>query len=328
MKILITGAGGFIGSHTANILSKKDYEIVLVDNHSRHGNASVFKQFKDNTNVKVHDLDLTQEINWKNLGENYDAIFHFAAINGTRHFYERPYEVIQINLSLLQNCIKWHSQNSPNAHIIWTSSSEVYAGVKDLLLPTPEETPVGIDDIKNPRYSYSISKLAGEILLINYGRSTKSLWTIVRPHNIYGPSMGFEHVIPEFLIRVYKKEDPFKIYGADTTRTFCYIEDFVRGLLLILETKNAIGEVIHLGNENDEITMVDLAKRLFRLFDWYPDLDVHQPPSGSTPRRCPSIAKARRILGFNPTVNLDIGLELTYEWYSKNYNSMNLGINK
>jgi UDP-glucose 4-epimerase/UDP-glucuronate decarboxylase len=261
---------------------------------------------------------LLTEQAWRSLGGPFDAIYHFAAINGTRYFYERPYEVLETNLQLVRLCIQWHERFCPQARIIWTSSSEVYAGVVGLKLPTPEDTPVGISDVTNPRYSYSVSKLAGELLLINYARQRDARWTIIRPHNIYGPAMGYEHVIPQFVVRAWRQENPFRIFGADTTRTFCYIDDFVRGLLAVLDCDRASGEIIHLGNEQDELTMLELAQRLFAVLDWHPEVEVHPAPPGSTPRRCPSVEKARRLLGFEPRVQLDVGLSLTYNWYRQN----------
>jgi nucleoside-diphosphate-sugar epimerase len=318
MKLLVTGAAGFIGFHTAAALASQGHELVLADNYSRHGRSSGFRSLATSPKVRLHELDLCDPQAWAQLGGDFDAVFHFAAINGTRHFYERPFEVLDINMQLMRMCLAWHRQHSPRAHIVFTSSSEVYAGVAGLQLPTPEETPVGIDDVTNPRYSYSVSKLVGELLLISYARSTKAPWTIVRPHNIYGPGMGYDHVIPQFIARAIRREDPFRIFGADTTRTFCYIDDFVRGVTAILGSPQAVGQLIHLGNESDELTMLQLANRLFAVLGWQPAVELHPAPAGSTPRRCPSIAKARRILGFAPSVGLDRGLKLTYDWYQHN----------
>jgi nucleoside-diphosphate-sugar epimerase len=318
MKVLVTGAAGFVGHHMARALAHAGHELVLTDNFSRHGPQAAFRDLVGSPRVRLLELDLRREGSWDELGGGYDAIFHFAAINGTRHFYQRPFEVLETNLELMRLCILWHRRQCPTARIIWTSSSEVYAGVSGLELPTPEDTPVGITDVTNPRYSYSVSKLAGELLLISYARPNDVPWTIVRPHNIYGPAMGYDHVIPEFIVRACRKEQPFKIYGADTTRTFCYIDDFVHGLMLILNNPASSGEIIHLGCEEGELNMLQLAKHLFDILEWHPAVDVLPAPAGSTPRRCPSTAKARRILGFEAKVSLDDGLRRTYEWYRNN----------
>lgn len=320
MRILVTGAAGFVGYHTSRALAREGHHLVLVDNFSRHGPSSAFRDLVESPNVRAQQLELCDERAWQQLGGEFDVIFHLAAINGTRHFYQRPFEVLETNLELLRLCIRWHRQYCPRARIIWTSSSEVYAGVAGLALPTPEDTPVGINDVTNPRYSYSVSKLAGELLLISYARPNEVPWTIVRPHNIYGPAMGFDHVIPEFIMRAVRRENPFQIFGAQTTRTFCYVDDFVRGLLLILHAEDAAGELIHLGNDQDELTMLDLARRFFAIIDWHPAVEILPAPAGSTPRRCPSIEKARRLLGFAPTVQLEDGLRRTYDWYRSNVN--------
>jgi len=318
LRILVTGAAGFLGHHTARALISNGHDVTLVDNHSRHGDTDVFSELSQNPNVKVHELDLRQEANWEKLGNGLDVILHLAAINGTRNFYERPYTVLDTNIELVRQCLSWHRRRNPQAYIVWTSSSEVYAGVSGIQIPTPEDTPVGIDDVTNARYSYGVSKLAGELLLINAARAYDVPYTIVRPHNIYGPGMGYDHVIPEFIMRACRRENPFSIFGGDTTRAFCYVDDFVQGLLLILQTKSAIGEIINLGDDRQELTMRQLASLLFALVEWEPEIDVHPAPAGSTPRRRPSLEKARRLLRFEPTVPLEVGLRLTYEWYRDN----------
>jgi UDP-glucose 4-epimerase/UDP-glucuronate decarboxylase len=317
VRALVTGAGGFIGYHTAVALAEAGHQAVLVDNFSRQPKDAAFAQLLAHPCVTSHQLDLMQEESWKTLGGGYDAIFHLAGINGTRFFYQRPHHVLDTNVQLMRLMLAWHRRFSPGTHVVWTSSSEVYAGVPGLPIPTPEEVPVGIPDVFNPRYSYAVSKLTGELLLINYARDQQAAYTVVRPHNIYGPRMGQEHVIPEFSLRIKRREEPFRIFGGVETRAFCYVTDFVSGLTAIPEASEAQGQVIHLGDDRQEIRIIDLAEKMFQVAGWHPDrVEVQPAPAGSVARRCPCLAKARKILRLQPKTSLEQGLRETYDWYA------------
>ena len=321
MRVLVTGAAGFLGYHTAVALSAVGHDLVLVDNFSRHQRDDVFRELLDSRRVEFHKLNLMVERNWKVLGSDYDVVTHFAAVNGTRHFYERPFHVLETNIDLVRQLLAWHHRYSPEARIIWTSSSEVYAGLPEVEIPTDEETPVGIGDVFNPRYSYAVSKLAGELLIINYCRSRDVRYTIVRPHNIYGPRMGQDHVIPEFVLRILRREEPFRIYGGDQTRAFCYVNDFVGSLMAILGSQSADAQIFNLGDDRCELRILDLAERLFRIAGWHPNVALLPAPQGSVPRRRPSLEKARRILDYEPRTEPEEGLRFTYEWYEKRYDN-------
>ena len=316
MRILITGARGFIGLSVASALIEQGADLILCDNGSRGPADTAFESLLSNPSVTYFDVDLTKSTGWDILPKGIDAIFHFAAINGTRYFYERPYEVINTNLLCTIEMLHWHLKNDSNSHIIWTSSSETYASVNHPI-PTSENTSVGISDVFNPRYSYAASKLAGEVLLINYARTENKPFTIVRPHNIYGPRMGTEHVIPEFIMRLINKENPFLIYGAEQTRCFCYIDDFVNGMLATLAHEEAKGQIFHLGDDRNEIKIIDLAQMLHDIANTETNFKVEPAPAGSVERRKPDITKAKDLLGFRPVMDLRLGLKSTLDWYSE-----------
>jgi dTDP-glucose 4,6-dehydratase/UDP-glucose 4-epimerase len=183
--------------------------------------------------------------------------------------------------------------------------------------------PLLVPDVMNPRYSYGGGKIIGELLCINYGRKHFDRMTIFRPHNVYGPDMGGEHVLPQFILRAKTAVDnsptgdiPFPIQGQGTeTRSFIYIDDFTDGLLLVLENGRH-NEIYHIGTQ-DEISVRDLAVQVVELFGRRP-LIQHLPlQAGSTARRCPDTTKLR-ALGFAPKVPLAAGLKLTFDWYTQN----------
>jgi nucleoside-diphosphate-sugar epimerase len=141
---------------------------------------------------------------------------------------------------------------------------------------------------------------------------------IIRFHNIYGPRMGFEHVIPQFIDRIIRRENPFKIFGSNYTRAFCYVDDAVKSINCIVENSKSMNKIINIGKDDEEIKIIDLAKKLFKIENYEVPIIEKKSPEGSVLRRCPDISKLKD-LGFTPTISLDSGLSKTYKWYNKYY---------
>jgi len=320
-KVLITGGAGFIGFHLAKLLAKTQ-EVTICDNLFRGKDDSELKQLLTLKNVSFLKCDLTERRELEKLEKNYDYVYHLAAINGAKYFYEIPDKVLRVNTLAVINILDWFI-NSNCKKILFTSSSETYSGTMNkfgVKIPTPETVPLCVEDVKNPRWSYAGSKIVGELFFINYARIHGFDMSIVRYHNIYGPRMGHEHVIPEFCTRIHRKEDPFKIFGGKETRAFCYIDDAIRATKLVMESKRTNGEIVHIGNDKEEITIMDLVKRMFKIAGFHPKLDIKAAPPGSVKRRCPNIDKLKKLTGFESKIDLDIGLKRTFEWY-KNENT-------
>lgn len=319
-KALITGGAGTIGYFLGKLLAEQGQEITIADNLSRGKIDEEVKELIKKHNVRFVKLDVTDRKQLNKLDKDYDYVYHLAAINGTRYFYEIPQEVLRVGVQGVLNILDWF-KDLKRGKILFTSSNEAYASWVNLNggpIPTPETVPLCIDDVTNARWSYGGGKLIGELLFINYARVYKFPMSIVRYHNSYGPRMGFEHVIPAFFSRIIKKEDPFKFIGANPTRAFCYIDDTTRATQIVMESKKTNGEVVHIGNDQEEITMLDLAKKMFKLFDYHPKkLAIKEAPKGSVLRRCPDLTKIRKLTGYEPKINLDEGLKRTFKWYKK-----------
>jgi UDP-glucuronate decarboxylase len=320
LKALVTGGAGFIGFHLSKYLLERDYEVTICDNLSR---GRMDKDLEDLV-VKKHlsfvKADLTDQSHLPRLENDYDLVYHLAAINGTSNFYKIPYEVLRVNVLSLLNVLEWIKDADCN-RLVWLSSSETYgglAGVLDFPVPTAENVAVGISDVFNARFSYAASKIAGELLCINYARAHELKVSIVRPHNIYGPRMGYDHVVPQFIMRIMEKENPFKIRGSENTRSFCYVDDCVEAIRLIAESAVTDVQIFNVGNDKQEITMANLASKMFDLFGFHPKVEVYPAPDGSVARRCPDIGKIRHLLSYEPRVDLEDGLQKTYLWYSAN----------
>ena len=318
-KILITGGAGFIGYHLAKALAEDGHDIVLCDNLFRGQREREVAELCQRQKVRLVQCDLTQPQSLTSLDNDYDFVYHLAAINGTRNFYEMPDKVLRVNTLALINVLDWFVQGS-RGKFLFSSSSEVYAGTARALslpIPTPEEVPLLVDDLFNPRLSYSGSKILGELLAINYARVHNFPFTIVRYHNIYGPRMGYDHVIPEFCQRIIRRVSPFPIYGAQESRAFCYVSDAVTATRLLMESSAADGNVVNIGNSGEARVIEELAKQMFDLFDFHPPVEIHEAPLGSVMRRCPDISKLEEFTGYRPGTPLSMGLFETFTWYKE-----------
>lgn len=328
LKILITGGAGFIGYHLAKHLlklHKNNIQLVLVDNLQRGLMDDDFKKLLEQPNVNFLNLDLTDPSSYEKIGSNYGHVYHLAAVNGTKYFYQMPHETSRINLLSLIYILEWFRTKNSEGKICFPSSNEAYAGGLNafgtLPIPTPENVPLVVEDPYNPRWSYAATKLMGEVLMIHYLSMYNLRGIIVRPHNFYGPRAGYDHVIPEFVARINDRVDPFPIYGADDTRTFCYIDDAVRAIQMLMDspkTDNQPIETVHIG-DTMETLIYDLAEKLFTVTGWKPkEIKVENSPHGSVKRRLANVSKLQSFVGWKPEVSFEDGLCRTYEWYMQN----------
>jgi nucleoside-diphosphate-sugar epimerase len=268
------------------------------------------------TGVAIRDAETTAR-----AVEGVDCVAHLGAINGTRFFYEQPELVIDVAIRGTLNVIDACRRHGVR-HLVVASSSEAYQSPD--VVPTPENVPLVVPDVLNPRYSYGGSKLAAELIAFNYGRTGFDRVVVFRPHNVYGPDMGFEHVIPELSLRAAaaiaasapRGPVRFPIKGdGRQTRAFIHIDDFTDGLVTVIERGEHLN-VYHIGNP-EEVSIETLAQLIFRQFDREPNFDYEPAPAGETRRRCPDIGKLQ-ALGFAPRIALAQGLPGVVAWYRAN----------
>lgn len=320
VKSLVIGGAGFIGFHLASSLANQGQEVVIMDNFARSEADILLNELISKSNVTFLKKDVTIPESFNELPTDFDYVYFLAAINGTKNFYERPHEVLKVGIKGMFNVLEWFTRQE-KGKFLFSSSSEAYAGALNILgdkfpIPTPERIPLVVEDPSNPRWSYGLSKMAGEVILHSYAKACGvKNFCIIRYHNIYGPRMGHDHVIPEFAERVLKKETPFKIYGGNETRTFCYVDDAVMATQKVIESSETCGETIHIGRSDGEISIIDLAKKIFKIARLNPPIEILPAPLGSVSRRCPDTSKLKR-LGFEAKVSLDEGLAKTVSWYA------------
>jgi|TARA_B110000438_G_C15816548_1_gene652244 nucleoside-diphosphate-sugar epimerase len=316
-KYLVTGGSGFIGSALVKRLLNEGHSVRVFDNNSR-GNLRRLDDILDKIEFVEGDIRDYDQVNQACKG--VDSICHLAFVNGTKFFYELPELVLEVGIKGMMNILDACKENNIT-DLILASSSEVYQSPQQV--PTPEEVPLIVPDLLNPRYSYGGAKLITELLAINYGRNNFERVVIFRPHNVYGPDMGWEHVIPEFLLKMDnlagnqpKEKIDFNIQGTgNETRAFIYIDDFTEGLIKIIDKGEHLN-VYHIGT-SDEIPLSQLAQTVARIFNVEINLIPGALAEGGTLRRCPDITKLRG-LGFNPEISLENGLQISKDWYTEN----------
>lgn len=314
-RILVTGGSGFIGSHLVKRLVDLGCKVRVLDNHSR-GSAAKLGDYIDKVDFIQGDVCRYEDV--RKAAAGVDTLFHLAYINGTRFFYEKPEKVLEVAVKGAIHTLDAVLEHRIPRYVL-ASSSEVYQ--QPAQIPTPETERVIIPDISNPRFSYSGGKLISELMTIHYARKYGFSASIFRPHNVYGPDMGREHVIPELFFKMKHSSNDFqnsriaiKIQGTGKeSRAFCYIDDFIDGVLLCAE-RGASGEIYHIGNDAEEVEISDLVHRIAGLLQLEVEIVNDTLPAGGTTRRCPDIGKMRR-LGYSPRVSLNEGLRRTLVWY-------------
>jgi nucleoside-diphosphate-sugar epimerase len=316
-RILVTGGNGFIGSGLVRALVRDGKQVRVLDDNSRGRPRRLDDVAKDIEFIAgdVRDADAVAR-----AAQGVDEVHHLAFINGTEFFYTAPERVLDVGVRGMINVIDACRQHGIG-NLILASSSEVYQTPPNI--PTDESAPPSVPDPLNPRYSYGAGKLISEIMAINFGRKFFQRVLIFRPHNVYGPDMGFEHVIPQFALRLHANaaRQPtgrlrFEMQGTgDETRSFCFIDDLIDGIMVMREKGEHLG-IYHVGTM-EEVTIADLARRIARAGGREIEPIAGPPAAGGTLRRCPDISKLAR-LGYKPRVPLDEGLKPTLDWYWRN----------
>ena len=286
MKILITGANGFIGSHLKDRLEKSEqYEIIAWDREQG-------------------DLKLPQNF------PEVDVVIHLAAYNSTKEFYTKGFEVIKDNILTTMNLLEHYMKQENKPLFMYTGTPESYAGATDFFnykLPTDEACPLVVPDVKNIRWSYANSKALGEQAVIASGLP----YQIIVPNNIYGPRQK-NHFVDEFIARA--KTGDIALYGWKNTRSWLYVEDFTEAMERLINSKQAVNEKINIGS-NDEVEVLKLAEIIIKNMGIDKPIEKHDAPEGSVARRLPDITKVKSLTQWEPKTSLEEGLKTTVEWY-------------
>ena len=299
--ILVTGGSGFIGSAITKYLVAQKKNIIVYDNNSR-GNLDRLKDVSNK--IKFINGDIRNKTKLLNIN-NVETVIHLAYVNGTKYFYKKPFEILDIAVNGLLNILYFCKKKNVK-NLFLASSSEVYQN--PLKIPTDEKEMMKIPDIYNPRYSYGGGKIISELYGIHFAKKFLKKFIIFRPHNVYGKDMGNEHVIPEFISRLkkLKRKKKFLIYGTgNEIRSFIHIEDFISGFDKIFRKGKNL-EIYNIGT-TEKIKVSDLAKLIASKLGKKIKFKKIKVLKGSPNVRCPNINKIKR-LGFKKKISLKHGI--------------------
>jgi nucleoside-diphosphate-sugar epimerase len=323
MRVLVTGGSGFLGAALCGQLVAEGHQVVAFDNNSR-GHARRLAGLEESIHFIEGDVRNLEQVRVATKG--CEVVWHLAYINGTRFFYERADDVLEVGIKGAINTIDAALFEGVTRYVL-ASTSETYG--EPIHVPTDESEPLKISDITNPRFSYGGGKIASELLTLHLAARRGLETAIFRPHNFYGPDMGVEHVVPEITRRIVTLSDglrrkavalPIQGDGSDT-RSFCFISDGARGAL-IAGTKGDNGGIYHVGTDR-ETTVADLVRQIGESLGIEVTIIPGDRPAGGTPRRCPDITKLR-ALGFEPEISLEEGIARTARWYAEDFMGSNL----
>jgi nucleoside-diphosphate-sugar epimerase len=322
MNVLVTGAAGFLGqnfiSYFAHLngskLLQSPVRVIALDNFLTGKQTSLAPFISEHLNLISHDI--TKPFN---TPVKVDFIIHAASIASPVFYRRYPIETMDANIIGLRNLLDYAISN-PVESFLFFSSSEVYGDPVASEIPTSEDYNGNVS-FTGPRACYDESKRFGETLCINFWRIHKVPVKIVRPFNNYGPGLNLNdrRVLPDFFRDVINGQDIVLLSDGKATRTFCYISDALEGYLRVLLSKHN-GEAFNIGTETPEISIHDVATEVIRISGKRLKV-IHQKDkdeqylTDNPQRRCPSIAKARTCLDYNPSVTLNEGLTRSYRYY-------------
>lgn len=312
-KVLVAGGAGFIGSHICRRLLDDGYEVLCVDNYLT-GSLNNISYFKNNTNFKILEADITQPLD---TSLKADAIFHLASPASPNHhsplsYHKLPMETMMANTVGTHELLKFAEEH--NAKFLFASTSEVYG---DPLSHPQKEEYRGNVSTTGPRSVYDEAKRFGETLTSYYTREKGLDARIVRIFNTYGPFMARSdmRMIVNFINQALDGE-PITIFGdGGQSRSLCYIDDLVEGLIRLMFYPNTIGEVVNLG-ATEEHTVLEYAKIIKELVNSASEIQFSEDlPLDDPTRRKPDISKAKKLLNWNPETSLEDGLRKTVEYF-------------
>jgi nucleoside-diphosphate-sugar epimerase len=309
LRILVAGGAGFIGSHLCDRLLADGHDVVAVDNFVT-GRYTNIEHLEFNDHFSYHDFDITDPIDFI---DHVDQIYHLASPASPEGYMRHPIETHLVNSVGTLNLLRLAERHE--AMFLFTSTSEAYGDPQ--VHPQDESYRGNVNPI-GPRSCYDESKRFGESMTMEFVRQFDTNARIVRIFNTYGPRNDPKdgRVVPEFIMRALRHE-ALPVFGdGSQTRSLCYVSDLVEGLRAAMNKPNTKGEVINLGNP-DERTVSDLATLVANLCGSTAGVE-HLPERPDDPyKRCPDITKAKRLLGWSPTVDIETGMRETIAYFSR-----------
>lgn len=315
-NVLVTGGAGFIGSHLFERLIENDNFIVIIDNFNNQDYEKeknlldITKNYEIKKDYYLIRENLIDKSIFKNINYEIEVIFHLAAIPGVRYSIQNAELVTKNNIISTVNILEYALKVEAKK-VVYASSSSVYGN--------PIYTPVDEDHPKNPISPYAVSKLCSEFYANYYFREYNLPVTSLRFCTVYGPRGRPDMAIRKFFNNILQNK-PINIFGdGNQIRDFTYISDIVDGLILAAEKNQSSGEIFNLGCSNP-INVNQLIEKIYKIANKPANTHFLEKQKGDVEITYSNIEKAKKLLNFNPKVNIDDGLNKTYEWHIENLN--------
>jgi UDP-glucose 4-epimerase len=319
VKTLITGGAGFVGSHLAEALLARGDEVQILDNLST-GAIDNIEHLKGTRGFRYTVDSVMNEPVTAELIDRADVVFHLAAAVGVRLIVESPVNTIETNVHGTEMVLKL--ANKKKKKVLLASTSEVYG--KSLAVPFREDADLVLGPTHKGRWSYACSKAIDEFLALAYHKEKRLPVVIFRLFNTVGPRQTGRYgmVIPNFVKQALLGH-PLTVYGDGTqSRCFTYVSDVVGVLLKLADHEGAVGEVMNIGNDREEVTILDLAQKVKERtrskseIVMVPYDQAYEEGFEDMPRRVPDLSKIRALTGYEPKVHLDEILDRVIEYFT------------
>jgi NAD dependent epimerase/dehydratase len=311
-KVLVTGAGGFIGSHLTEELVDRGYQVKAFIHYNSRNSWGWLESSKHRENIEIIAGDIRNADIVRHAMRDVEIVFHLAALIGIPYSYHSPEAYVDTNikgtLNILQSALDFGVKK-----VVLTSTSEIYGTAQ--FVPITELHPI------NPQSPYAASKSAADLLGISFHKSFNLPVVIVRPFNTFGPRQSARAVVPTIITQILAGCRKIKLGSLDPTRDLTYVEDTVNGFIKAGESKNGIGEVINLGSDN-EISIRNLANLIAKMMGVSividEDTNRKRPIKSEVDRLMADNSKAKKLLKWSPEYSLEKGLKKTIEWFKEN----------
>ena len=316
MKVLVTGAGGFIGSHLCESLVNEGYEVRALVRYNSKNFWGWLEHSSVKNEIEVIQGDIIDFDSVKKATKDVRIIFHLAALISIPYSYQVQQGFVNVNIKGMLNLMQASLLNGIEK-FIHTSTSEVYGTAQ--YVPMDENHPI------NPESPYAATKAAADYLALSFYKSFNLPVVILRPFNVYGPRQSARAVIPTIITQILSGEKKINLGALHPTRDFTYVKDTVRGFILAekINSDNILGKVINIGS-NFEISIEKLAQDIAKLMEVNIELSSEEkrkrPVKSEVKRLWAENRIAKELLGWTPNCSLEQGLKITIDWFKKNIN--------
>lgn len=316
MKILVTGADGFIGSHLTEILLGQGHYVKALSQYNSFNNWGWLEDVKYNDRLEILTGDIRDPYYCKHISKNVDLIYHLAALIAIPYSYISPDSYVETNVKGTLNMCQAARDNG-NVRLIHVSTSEVYGTA--LYVPIDENHPV------QPQSPYSATKIAADAIAMSFYNSFDLPVTIARPFNTYGPRQSARAVIPTIITQIASGMKEIRVGDLSPTRDFNYVKDTCKGFSLLADSESTIGKTVNIGS-NTEISMGDTLNIIKELMN--SDVEFCVDPNRIRPEKsevfrlwCDN-SQIKNLTGYEPEHDIKTGLKMTIDWFMMRDNLM------